>query len=600
MSDSPESKFSPVFLEAIKRVAQAAQAAPDSVSSVFRQEMVALGWRERIVNLYRIKDRFDGKFRFFRPNSSQRRFIQDKSGRDVILKARQFGFTTFACLYAYDRALFDGWSTGIMSHQRERTEKIFDIVKNANEFFIKDWGHFWKPDQEANSSYKISWKDSKASITVAYDFRSLTVQFLHVSEAAFIEVDRLTNSLQSAGENGEVILESTPLGPGGVFYNQWQTWRNSGELAPYRGHFFSWFEHYPEDRDRWAALASRHPEPITEREKELQELYDLKPYHLVWRRWKLAESCNNDEEIFEKEYPSNDEDCFLSGENQVYSRAILKYQKQFIREPSHAGHLKVEGKKISYYADSKGLLKLWALPDVDAEYVIGADASEGTGKDAAVAYVLKRSTGETVAELMGHIPPPQFAEELWKLGHFYNMGWICPEINNHGHLVVEDLVRKGYSKLYKRYTIDELKNIPTTKIGFSTSVATKVPLTEAHVSACRDGKFMCRSQTLLDQMNNFVQLSNKRGNSFRREAREGEHDDCVMAVCLAWEMHRRLGDSRKSDNLLPDQLRRSKIDEDTGCFVETGRAAPRSNDPWATDSNESAPTYEEFTGYGPE
>lgn len=590
-------QYSPAFINAINQVSTEALANPAQTAAIFKGAMVKLGWFERISNLYRIKDRYDGKFRFFRPNSSQLRFMQERTTRDVILKSRQFGFTTFACLYAYDRALWDGWSTGIMSHQRERTEKIFDIVKNANEFFIKDWGHLWVPDQESNSSYKISWKDSKASITVAYDFRSLTVQFLHVSEAAFIEVDRLTNSLQSAGEHGEVILESTPLGPGGVFYNQWKNWKKHGALAPYKGHFFPWFEHYPEDRDRWTQLAASHPLPINEKERELQLLYDLEPYHLVWRRWKIAESCNDDEEIFEKEYPSNDEDCFLSGENQVYSRTILKYQKQFVREPAHVGYLKVEGKKVSLYPDTKGLLRVWSVPEVDAEYVLGADASEGTGKDAAVSYVLKRSTGETVAELRGHMPPAQFAEELWKLGTFYNLAWICPEVNNHGHLVVEDLVRRGYSKLYKRFTIDEFKNTPTTKIGFNTSVSTKIPLTEAHVAACRDGKFMCRSQTLLDEMANFVQLSNKRGNSFRREARGEEHDDCVMAVALAWEMHRKLGDNRKSEMSLPDNLKRSQVDPDTGCFIDDGVARIANHDPWST-STDVNPTYEDFTGYG--
>ena len=594
MTKSEDIRFTPKFLAAIERVGLAGKADPDNSKVImtreFVREMIELGWKERIANLYRVKDKIDGKFRFFRPNSAQKEFIENKTGRDTILKARQFGFTTLACIYAYDRALFDGWSTGIMSHQRERTEKIFDIVKNANEFFLKDWGHLWTPEQESNNTYKISWKDSKASITVAYDFRSLTVQFLHVSEAAFIEVDRLTNSLQSVSEFGETIEESTPNGPGGVFYNHWKNWKALGERASNKGHFFPWYSHYPEDVTFWKEQAKKYPGGLTERERELTDAYGLKPYHIAWRRWKIQESCNGDEEIFEREYASNDEDCFLSGESQVYSRAVLKYQKSFVCPPAHVGFLKVEGKKISYYADQKGLLKIWALPDVDGEYVIGGDSSEGIGKDAAVAYVMRRSTGRIVAELFGQIPPSMFADELWKLATFYNQAWVNPEANNHGHQVIEELTRKGYSKIYKRYSIDELTNRPTTKLGFLTTVTTKIPLTEAHVTACRDGSFQCVSETLFEQMSNFIQLASKSGRSFRREARADNHDDAVMAACLTWEMHKKLGDSRKNDMILPDDLRRAKVDEDTGCFIDVGSSS--------RDLNEDQAQYEDFTGYG--
>lgn len=561
---SQDEKFSPKFVAALQRVAKAGQSDPAQAGGVFLHEMRELGWKERLNNLYRIKDKQDGRFKFLRLNGSQKRFLDNKSTRDIILKARQFGFTTLSCIYGYDRALFDGWSTGVMSHQKERTEKIFDIVKNANEWFIKDWGHLWTPDQESSNTTRISWKESKASITVAYDFRSLTVQFLHVSESAFIDDDRLTASLQSVPENGEVIQESTPNGSAGLFYSHWQLWKKEPQTAPYKGHFFPWYDHYPESPESWV---SRSNLTLNETEESLKNAFDLENYHFAWRRWKIQESCKGDEEIFEREYPSNDEDCFLSGESKVYSTSLLKYQKKFLKEPSFIGYLRTEDKRIKFFEDKKALLSIWELPKPEAEYVMGADTAEGLGKDASVAYVLKRETGEIVAELYGQIDPATFAEELYKLGNFYNYCFICPEANHSGSWVIEELVRKGYSKIYKRYIRDEFTQKMTTKLGFYTSTATKIPLSDQHVSACRDGKFRCVSQRLYDEMNNFMQMASKNFRSFRREARPGAHDDCVMAALFAWEMHSKLGDTRKVDVCLPDTLRGLQTDPETGSFI---------------------------------
>lgn len=559
------SNFSPKFLEAIQRVVDRSKASPELTERIFKDEMVKLGWKERQNNLYRIKAKADGKFKFFRWNSPQRYFAETRKGRDTILKARQFGFTTWACIYAYDRALFDDWTTGIMSHQRERTEKIFDIVKNADEWFVKDWGHLYNPTKDTSSSNKIMWSDSKASITVSFDFRSLTVQFLHVSEAAFIEDERLSNSLQSVPETGEVIEESTPNGPQGLFYHHWQLWKKDGDRAPYQGVFFPWYMNYPENPDNWKNKKLDYDE----KERELSLNPDIQDYHLAWRRWKIHESFLGKVEEFEKEYPSDDQECFLSGDSQVYSSNILKAQKSFVRDPSFIGILSSENRRVTFYKDSKGLLKVWSLPEPDREYAIGADASEGVGNDAAVAYVLDRITGETVAELRGQIPPTMFADELWKLGKFYNFAWINPERNNHGHVVIEELIRKGYSKIYKQQVYDEIAKKNTTKLGFLTSSQSKIPLTEQHVTACRNLKFRCASETLLLEMSNFIQLSSKNGRSFRREARGEAKDDCVMAACLAWEMHKVLGDTTQQRIFESDVYRNAEIDPDTGFILNT-------------------------------
>lgn len=554
--------FSSLFLEALGRVKERISRGEDR-GLAFVLEMRGLGCLERVSNLYRIKDKGTGRYVFFRPNKTQARFLGERSGRDIILKSRQMGMTTLACIYAYDRALFDHWSTGIMSHLREKTGLIFEIVKNANEFFKKDWGHFYLPEEERDNTNRISWRDSKANITVSYDFRSLTVNFLHVSEAAFIETSRLTNSLQSVPESGEVVLESTSAGCGGFFYNQWKLWKAGGELAPFRGHFYPWFDHYPENPELWKDRVI----VLNQKERDLQDQYNLKPYHLAWRRWKIDESCDSDEEVFEVEYPSDDVSAFMAGQNQVFSSSTLKYQESFVKEASFVGSLRSENKRVSFYKDSKGIVEIWDLPKSEDEYVIGADASEGIGKDASVAIVMSRKTGEQVAQVRGALQPDVFADELWKLGNFYNGAWINPEANGFGHTVIYELTRKGYSKIYRRHTIDEMTNKPTTKLGFLTTNITKLPMTDKFVQATREGKFRVRSKVLLEEMSTFIQIASKTGRSTRREARSECHDDCVMAACLAWEMHTSKGEVPQYEHSLPQEFRGAHVDEDTGFFI---------------------------------
>lgn len=337
--------YSELFLQAMSRVVEVASQGGD-YSSQFVYEMRALGWRERMRNLYRIKDKETGQFVFFKPNSFQDRFEEERSGRDIILKCRQVGFTTWSCIYALDRALWDGWNTGIMSHIRERTGMLFAIIKNANDWYKRDWGKYYLPVQEQDSSNGISWVESKASITVSYDFRGLTLRFLHVSEAGFIESERLIGSMQAVPEAGEIILESTPNGSGGMYYNQWNLWKKEGDLAPFKGYFCAWHQHYPEHPERWINKEIK----LNEKELELKELYGLENYHLAWRRWKINESCDGSEEVFDVEYPSDDISCFLSGSDQVFASKTLKLQESFVKDPSFVGVLRSEGKKkVSFY-----------------------------------------------------------------------------------------------------------------------------------------------------------------------------------------------------------------------------------------------------------
>jgi hypothetical protein len=540
------------FKQAYLRVLKVAEAqGPAAAKVAFRDEMIQLGHLERVRNLYRVKNKLTRKAVFFVPNGPQETYLQTKKGSDIILKPRQIGFTTLSCVRGLDLALWEpNMSTGIMAHEQNKVQTIFtDSVKFTYQTFKRDWGQLYAPTESADSSSALSFKDDglgsplNSSMRVLYDFRGKTVHFLHVSEAARVEDDRLLGSLNGVPDNGEIILESTAAGMGGEYYRLWQLFKKERSLAPYKGHFTPWFEFYPEELSEWNWPDNA---PLSDYEKQLVEDSNgaVTKAHLAWRRYKIEKSCQGDSERFENEYPTNDTDCFYTGDSLVFPTSVLKNQASYTRPPAKSCFLLSDGKGgIKVHDDAKGVFQLWELPDPTCQYAIGADPSGGVGKDNGAAYVLNRKNGKFVAALVGQLDPAEFAKELWKLATYYNKAFINPECNNHGHAVIEVLKTLGYRNFYKRRVIDEVTAKPTSKIGFLTTNESKLLLTEKFKAACKEGKVVIYDHALVSEMSTFVQVSSKTGRTVKREAIAGAKDDRVMAACLTWEMHSSLGSS---------------------------------------------------------
>lgn len=518
----------------------------DRARLLFRDEMLRLGHDERVRNLYRVNSKLSNRAEFFVPNPPQDEFLVERTGRDICLKCRQVGFTTLSGVRGLDYALWEpNMKCGILAHLQITVTTIFnDIVKYSYSHFLRDWGHLYRPTEKASSRTELAFSDDglgrplESSMRVLFDFRGKTVNFLHVSEASRVDDDRLLGSLQGVPANGQVIYESTPQGRAGDFYRQWTNWRSLGRLAPYRGFFVPWFKFYPEELDdpKWSLPDDA---VLTPYERELLEAGQgaITRAHLAWRRWCVEANCQGDPEKFENEYPTNDIDCFFSGEALVFPTTILKAQAKNVRPPSRQGFLLSVGAKTEFHSDSKGVVAVWEEPEMGASYVIGADPSAGVGKDRGGAYVLNQKTGALVARLWGQFDPADFAHELMKLGTYYNRAWVCPEVNNHGHLVLHVLMTKGYKNLYKRREMDALTQKPTTKAGFLTTNESKITITEKLKTALKSGAVRIYDNELINELTTFTQVASKTGRSVRREASSGAHDDLVMAAALAVEMN---------------------------------------------------------------
>lgn len=204
----------------------------------------------RLHNLYKIIDK-DGKEIRFVPNVAQRRLLEGLHSRNVILKARQLGFTTVCCLLYLDDCLFNpNVRAAVIAHKVDDAKVIFrDKVKYPYQQLPDVLRERISADQSSADTLTF---DNNSSIRVSTSTRSGTVNWLHISEygkicAQFPDKAReiRTGAFPSA-ERGVITIESTAEGEDGDFYIKCQTAQsNEGkELSrlDYKFFFYPWWQ----------------------------------------------------------------------------------------------------------------------------------------------------------------------------------------------------------------------------------------------------------------------------------------------------------------------------------------------------------------------
>ncbi len=274
----------------------------------------------RISHLYKIIIKGDGNedglVIQFKPNAAQRRFITRLWNRNIILKARQLGFTTLIAIVWLDHALFNANSRcGIIAQDREAAEVIFrDKVKFAYQNLPPEL-RAAMPLSNDNAS-ELLFTHNNSSIRVATSMRSGTIHRLHISEFGKIcakfpdkALEVVTGSIPAVPLNGVLIIESTAEGAEGEFHDMTQRAlalsAKGGALTQrdYRFHFFPWFQ---ELRYRMSVdgviITTQDNEYFDRVEAEMQVTIDSEQ-----RAWYVATrdaDFGGDDERMWREYPS--------------------------------------------------------------------------------------------------------------------------------------------------------------------------------------------------------------------------------------------------------------------------------------------------------
>lgn len=288
----------------------------------------------RLQNLYKIMikgdDGEDSLVIQFKPNRAQRRFIARLHHRNVILKARQLGFTTLIAIVWLDHALFNpNVRCGIVAQDREAAEAIFrDKVKFAYENLppaLKE-----AMPLARDSATELLFGHNNSSVRVATSMRSGTIHRLHISEFGKIcakfpdkAQEVVTGSIPAVPKSGILVIESTAEGREGEFYEITQralAMQQAGKVLTerdYRMHFFPWFEE-PNYRMNPDLVV------ITDKDHEYFDSIEAKagvtiePAQRAWYVATRDADFPNKPERMWQEYPSTPEEAFQKSTEGTY------------------------------------------------------------------------------------------------------------------------------------------------------------------------------------------------------------------------------------------------------------------------------------------
>ncbi|MCK7581083.1 MAG: hypothetical protein MZV65_39305 [Chromatiales bacterium] len=311
-------------------------------------------WRITSGRLYKIMVKSDdssdglGFVVPFVPNAAQMTLIRALHYRNLILKARQLGFTTLVAIIWLDHALFvSDQRCGIVAHDRDSAETIFrDKVKFAYE-------RLPPPLLEAmplarDSASELLFAHNNSSIRVATSMRSGTIHRLHVSEFGKIAAkypekatEVITGSIPSVPIDGILVIESTAEGAVGPFYEistRAQALAETGKALTkrdYKFHFFPWFQN-PEYRlDPDGVVIGEGDARYFQRiEGEIGQ--KLTPEQRAWYVATRDADYPGNPELMWREYPSTPDEAFQqSTEGCYYAQelAVARSQGRMCRIP---------------------------------------------------------------------------------------------------------------------------------------------------------------------------------------------------------------------------------------------------------------------------
>lgn len=290
--------------------------------------------RWRLNNLYFITDKKGKKVRF-KLNWAQEQFMNECHNLNIILKARQLGFTTLACILALDFTLFNSnFRAGIIAHGRDEANKIFrEKVKYAYDCLPE----FLKKIRTATTDRAGELVfNNNSSIRVSTSFRGGTLQFLHISEFGKIcakypdkAKEIVTGALNALDTGQTVCIESTAEGRSGYFFDYCEKARSLKRKGiqltamDYKFFFFTWWKH-PE----YKLENAEHVEITQEQQtyfRELEQMEKVKLSH-AQKVWYLKKQEDNEEDML-KEYPSTPKEAFSKSiEGAYFSKQIEKLE----------------------------------------------------------------------------------------------------------------------------------------------------------------------------------------------------------------------------------------------------------------------------------
>ncbi len=448
-------------------------------------------------NLLRVRDR-TGRIRRFNANRAQREFEATRGRQNIVLKARQMGVTSWVAGRFFLKTITaQGVLTVQVAQTREAAEGIFGMVQRFWENLPEGMREGPLQLKRSNAGQMVFGKlDSEFRVVSASDEnagRGLTIQNLHCSEVSRWPGDAgatLAGLRAALAPGGEMVLESTPNGAYGCFYEEWCRAQEYGMVR----HFLPWWW-----EKAYVAEAARD---LRDEERVLMERHGLTAAQIGYRRG-LEASYRG---LRSQEFAEDAETCFrATGECCFEVEAI-------------EGRLGVVGPVRE--TRRGGALLVWLPPRKGKEYLVAVDtAGGGAGGDYAAVQVIEMKSGMQCAELRERLGALELARAAASLAREYGGATIAVERNNHGSAVLAYLdATERYAKVWAGR--DGVA-------GWLTTAGSKPGMVSRMGALLVESPEVFFSKRLLGECRTYVAFEGG-----RTGAVAGAHDDCLMAMAV--------------------------------------------------------------------
>lgn len=457
--------------------------------------------------------------------------------------------TTYSVIDMLDDVLFTrNYDALLISYDQPSALDIFD-----NKIMLA-WRHFplshvYEVDTERQNRLKVGFMENPdgtsetySSISVRTSGRSSTLSRVHISEFAKIATyeprkaqEIISGTIPAVPLDGMIDIESTAESDSDYFADMfWDAWNRPADAparpTDYKAHFYNW-QWDGEEISKISLPDSQLPKEFREYQRKhneraeknvkLKSISDIEITYWFYKWIELHKSWN---ELF-KNYPTTPEEAFQSSGSKMFDVAIIEKAQDAI---ASIAPIRTVG-QWTYYKD----------PNPSHQYAIGADPSEGVGRDSSAAAIMDFSLPRP--EIVGTyandgIPPDLFAYELKSAGLYFGTALIAVERNNHGFATLTRL-KDIYpiDQIYKQEKLDteDEGGVAGSRLGWHTNFVTKPKMFFDFSTAFHDNQISILSKQILHEM----RLYNKDDLQYIRAKDLGtRHYDLLTAAVICFQM----------------------------------------------------------------
>jgi len=211
---------------------------------------------------------------------------------------------------------------------------------------------------------------------------------------------------------------------------------------------------------------------------------------------------------------------FVVTGNTVFSDEILAKVQQEVQVPKIRDEL--NGRPL------RGLW-IWSEPKADHSYCIAVDVAKGSGNDDSCVQVVDMATYQQVAEYSGKCTTMDLAKYAYRIGEYYNFGYMFIECNSIGEATFSEIYYNlNYPNLFKQ---KKIKNGIEVMTGWITSPKSRDLITSRFIDYYYDElMWKCYhpySERLYEQMKYWVWKGGRPDHS------GNSHDDNIMSMAIA-------------------------------------------------------------------